>query len=316
MNTTTPKCRLINNSTSYSRRHSTPLHHSGAAVSQRLELSPRTKEYRVLYPAGSHPDFHMRESCRAMPLSSGFSRGFPVPPPPPLAFWRCTALHYTHLTSPSLAVETSMLRATSSECEMRRRWRSGGMQGRGKVESPEKIHLRNVRHVTHTQYSRRSNRQESNLLVLGERRLSRPVHHPNMRKGLIGHLKYLAASIKSQTEFRGSTRLPYKLFKILCYTRSGERPTAALNCSWVESKGILGTAILLVAVGDVYVMNSAIYLCGKCVLLVGRRDNIGWEHPETTDCNVKARSAVVKSHNPTSFSSLSQMPHCRVIRGN
>ncbi|KAJ8884323.1 hypothetical protein PR048_016180 [Dryococelus australis] len=49
----------------------------GATVSERLECSPPTMANRVQSPAGS-PDFRKWESCRTMPLVSGFSRGSPV----------------------------------------------------------------------------------------------------------------------------------------------------------------------------------------------------------------------------------------------
>ncbi|KAJ8875030.1 hypothetical protein PR048_022920 [Dryococelus australis] len=49
----------------------------GAAVAERLPCSLLTKANRVQSPAGSLPDFRMWESCRAMPLTSGFSRGSP-----------------------------------------------------------------------------------------------------------------------------------------------------------------------------------------------------------------------------------------------
>ncbi|KAJ8891929.1 hypothetical protein PR048_004488 [Dryococelus australis] len=44
-------------------------------------FSSSTKANRVRFPAGSLPDFRMRESCRAMPLAGGFSRGSPASPP-------------------------------------------------------------------------------------------------------------------------------------------------------------------------------------------------------------------------------------------
>ncbi|KAJ8883039.1 hypothetical protein PR048_014878 [Dryococelus australis] len=47
-------------------------------VVERLVCSSPTKANRVQSPAGSLPDFRKRESCRAMPLVGGFSRGSPV----------------------------------------------------------------------------------------------------------------------------------------------------------------------------------------------------------------------------------------------
>ncbi|KAJ8891030.1 hypothetical protein PR048_010539 [Dryococelus australis] len=55
----------------------------------------------------SLPDFDMWESCRTMPLVGGFSNGSPVSPAPCIP-----ALLHTHLTSPSSAPKTSMVRAT------------------------------------------------------------------------------------------------------------------------------------------------------------------------------------------------------------
>ncbi|KAJ8885581.1 hypothetical protein PR048_011779 [Dryococelus australis] len=52
-----------------------------ATVAVLLARSPPTKANRVQYSTGS-PVFRKWESCRAMPLVSGFSRGSPVPPPP------------------------------------------------------------------------------------------------------------------------------------------------------------------------------------------------------------------------------------------
>ncbi|KAJ8881443.1 hypothetical protein PR048_017924 [Dryococelus australis] len=50
----------------------------GAAVAERLACSPPTNTNRVQSPAGSLPGFRMGESCLAMPLVGGFSRGSPV----------------------------------------------------------------------------------------------------------------------------------------------------------------------------------------------------------------------------------------------
>ncbi|KAJ8894552.1 hypothetical protein PR048_007209 [Dryococelus australis] len=72
-----------------------------------LVYSPPTKVNRVQSPAGS-PDFRKWESCRTMPLVGRFPWGFPLPPPPPT---NIPALLHTHLTSPSLALSTSMLTA-------------------------------------------------------------------------------------------------------------------------------------------------------------------------------------------------------------
>ncbi|KAJ8867724.1 hypothetical protein PR048_031527 [Dryococelus australis] len=59
-----------------------------------LDCSPPTKANRVRFPAGSPPDSRMWESCRAMPLVDGFSRGSPVYPAP--AFRRCYMLASSH----------------------------------------------------------------------------------------------------------------------------------------------------------------------------------------------------------------------------
>ncbi|KAJ8871036.1 hypothetical protein PR048_027340 [Dryococelus australis] len=53
--------------------------HSGyRTVADRLAYSPLTRANRVKYPAGPLPDFRKWESCRKIPLASGFSRGSPV----------------------------------------------------------------------------------------------------------------------------------------------------------------------------------------------------------------------------------------------
>ncbi|KAJ8867938.1 hypothetical protein PR048_031747 [Dryococelus australis] len=69
----------------------------------RLDCSPPTKANRVQSPAGSHPDFRKRESCRTMPLVDELSRGSPVPP--------ALAFHHSHLISPSSALKISSFRA-------------------------------------------------------------------------------------------------------------------------------------------------------------------------------------------------------------
>ncbi|KAJ8868395.1 hypothetical protein PR048_029911 [Dryococelus australis] len=56
----------------HSRKH-------GTTVAERLACSPTTKTIRVQFPAGP-PALSMWESCRTMPLASGFSRGSPVSP--------------------------------------------------------------------------------------------------------------------------------------------------------------------------------------------------------------------------------------------
>ncbi|KAJ8892200.1 hypothetical protein PR048_004780 [Dryococelus australis] len=50
-------------------------------VAERLACSPPTKSNRVQPPAGSIPDFHIRKSCRTMPLVGGYFRGIFRPPP-------------------------------------------------------------------------------------------------------------------------------------------------------------------------------------------------------------------------------------------
>ncbi|KAJ8890069.1 hypothetical protein PR048_009576 [Dryococelus australis] len=54
---------------------------AGAAVAELLARSPPTKANRVQSPAGSS-DFRIWESCRAMPLVGGPSRGSPTAPAP------------------------------------------------------------------------------------------------------------------------------------------------------------------------------------------------------------------------------------------
>ncbi|KAJ8896017.1 hypothetical protein PR048_001358 [Dryococelus australis] len=51
------------------------------AVAGCSDYTPPTQLNRVLFPTGSHPDFCMRESCRAMPLPGGF-----LPSPLPLHY--------------------------------------------------------------------------------------------------------------------------------------------------------------------------------------------------------------------------------------
>ncbi|KAJ8870765.1 hypothetical protein PR048_027064 [Dryococelus australis] len=92
--------------------HTLLLHHSlhpidnGAAVAQRLERPPPTRANRVRFPTGSLSDIRTWESYQATPLFGGFSRGSPVSPCP-----RIPELLLTHLTSPSSAFKTSLLRA-------------------------------------------------------------------------------------------------------------------------------------------------------------------------------------------------------------
>ncbi|KAJ8881220.1 hypothetical protein PR048_017694 [Dryococelus australis] len=95
------KPRLANNK----NRHRISETHveSGDTVAERLDCSPSTKANRVQSPAGS---LRKWESCRTMLLVGGFSLGSPV-------FLRpcISALLHTHLTSPSSALNTSLLRA-------------------------------------------------------------------------------------------------------------------------------------------------------------------------------------------------------------
>ncbi|KAJ8865870.1 hypothetical protein PR048_033393 [Dryococelus australis] len=71
----------------------------------RLEYPPPTKANRDRITAGSVPGFRMQESCQTMPLVGAFSRGYLVPP-----VFEFRALLHTHLTSPSSALKTSLLR--------------------------------------------------------------------------------------------------------------------------------------------------------------------------------------------------------------
>ncbi|KAJ8888821.1 hypothetical protein PR048_008315 [Dryococelus australis] len=73
----------------------------GAAVINWLDYSAPTKMNRVRFPARSHPDFHMRESCWTISLVSEFSRDLLFLP----------TLHSG--SSPSSALKISMLRSTS-----------------------------------------------------------------------------------------------------------------------------------------------------------------------------------------------------------
>ncbi|KAJ8870958.1 hypothetical protein PR048_027260 [Dryococelus australis] len=85
-----------------------------AAVAKQLDCSP-PKANRVQSPVGSHPDFHMWESCRTKPLVGGFSRVSPVSPA--LSFRRCsiiTSLHLHRLPRPRLGV-TSIARANRTK---------------------------------------------------------------------------------------------------------------------------------------------------------------------------------------------------------
>ncbi|KAJ8883603.1 hypothetical protein PR048_015447 [Dryococelus australis] len=52
----------------------------GTAGAELLACSPPTKANRIQYPAGSLPDSHTWESCRAMPLPAGFLGDLPFPP--------------------------------------------------------------------------------------------------------------------------------------------------------------------------------------------------------------------------------------------
>ncbi|KAJ8882393.1 hypothetical protein PR048_014201 [Dryococelus australis] len=76
----------------------------GVAVAEWLACSPPTKANRDYSPAGSTPDFRIRESCRTIPLVGGCSRVSPVRPAP--IFRRCSIPQ-----SPSPALKTSLLRA-------------------------------------------------------------------------------------------------------------------------------------------------------------------------------------------------------------
>ncbi|KAJ8881446.1 hypothetical protein PR048_017927 [Dryococelus australis] len=79
---------------------------SGAVVTERLACSPPTRANRFQSPADSLPGFRNWESCGTMPLVGGFSRGSPVSPA------RCfLALFHSHLISPLLVLNTSLLRA-------------------------------------------------------------------------------------------------------------------------------------------------------------------------------------------------------------
>ncbi|KAJ8889204.1 hypothetical protein PR048_008702 [Dryococelus australis] len=63
----------------------------GAAVAEWLACSPPAKANRMQSPTGLFPDFRKWESCRTMPLVSGFSRGYSIYPRP-LSFRRFSIL--------------------------------------------------------------------------------------------------------------------------------------------------------------------------------------------------------------------------------
>ncbi|KAJ8888825.1 hypothetical protein PR048_008319 [Dryococelus australis] len=70
-----------------------------------LDCSPPTKSNRVHSLGGSRADFCKWESCRTLPLVSGFSQGSPVFPA--LSFWRCSILtSITLIGSQDLAVKS------------------------------------------------------------------------------------------------------------------------------------------------------------------------------------------------------------------
>ncbi|KAJ8875099.1 hypothetical protein PR048_022990 [Dryococelus australis] len=111
---------------------------------RREDLELKRAQYRVPTPHCTLPcmnempfrlrgDFRVWELCRTMPLVGGFSRGSHVPPPGPYI----PALLHTHLTSPSLALKTSMVNARN-EKKSRAIWSSAGMKGGGEREIPRK----------------------------------------------------------------------------------------------------------------------------------------------------------------------------------
>ncbi|KAJ8866094.1 hypothetical protein PR048_033618 [Dryococelus australis] len=109
-----------------------------AAVAERLDCSPPTRANRVQSLAGSLPHFHMRESCRTMPLVCGFSRRSHVYPLPLIQ-----ALLHTHLASPlfysqDLAVKSCPNLFPHFTPATYRVWSGAGIGGRGKREIPEK----------------------------------------------------------------------------------------------------------------------------------------------------------------------------------
>ncbi|KAJ8881420.1 hypothetical protein PR048_017901 [Dryococelus australis] len=82
-------------------------HADGAAVVERLDCSPPTKANQAQSPAGSHPSFRKCESCRTMPLVSGFSRGSPVSPALVMRPGAApVSLHFTLICSQGLVVKS------------------------------------------------------------------------------------------------------------------------------------------------------------------------------------------------------------------
>ncbi|KAJ8867601.1 hypothetical protein PR048_031403 [Dryococelus australis] len=82
---------------------------------KRLACSSPTKANRFESPAGSLPDFRMRESYRTMPLVGGFSQGSPISST--LSFRRCSILtSTTHVGSQDLVVKRRSNLFTDSYC--------------------------------------------------------------------------------------------------------------------------------------------------------------------------------------------------------
>ncbi|KAJ8891071.1 hypothetical protein PR048_010580 [Dryococelus australis] len=80
------------NANFYTQINRTSRFSAGATVAERLGRSPPTESNRVRSPAGPLPDFRMWESCRTMPLVSGFFSGISHFPRPCFAFRRCSVL--------------------------------------------------------------------------------------------------------------------------------------------------------------------------------------------------------------------------------
>ncbi|KAJ8880656.1 hypothetical protein PR048_017126 [Dryococelus australis] len=103
-------------------------------VGERSDCSPRTKANRVQSPAGSHPDFRMWESCRAMPLVGGFSWGTPVSPG--LSFRRCSILtSLTLIGSENLDVKSRPSLTNTGTLHVHRRCSKCPSQRYGLVQS-------------------------------------------------------------------------------------------------------------------------------------------------------------------------------------
>ncbi|KAJ8893947.1 hypothetical protein PR048_006548 [Dryococelus australis] len=112
----------------------------GATVAERLPRSPPTKANRAQSPAGS-PDFRKWESCRTIPLVSGFSRRCPVSHAP--SFRRRSIFTSTTLIGSqdlaAMKIQSKLEFCSSTPLPLTGcKWSSAVMQMRGEREIPEK----------------------------------------------------------------------------------------------------------------------------------------------------------------------------------